>query len=518
MSKTEKRIFLPNNWTLTTISEIGIVVSGGTPSTDELQFWGGDIPWITPADLSNYEDKYISKGKRNLSELGLEYSSARLLPKGTILFSSRAPIGYVAIAKNEISTNQGFKNLIITPSVNSDYVYYYLKTIKQLAEKVSSGTTFLELSAEKFGKIPFPLPPLKEQKDIASKIEELFSELDSAKESLKTCENLLHKIKKIIFKNAFSGKFSNEFHNSDISYDIKKLIVSDKELPKLPKGWIYSNLELLTINHDEKRIPLSSQQRKQIKGKYPYYGATEIIDNINEFIFDGEYLLIGEDGANLLSKTKPLAFIVNGKFWANNHVHVLQPKQHIIIKYLAYFFNTLYLAPFISGTAQPKLNKSNLNRIPIPICSLEEQMQIVKEIEYRITIIENTEKIISDNLNKIKICRYSILKKAFNGTLIFNEKENELGSELLKKIKEEKEQYFQEQIIAKKIKREPIMEELKSIIEILNEANQPVSAERIWQKSIHKNDIEAFYSELKKIENRIEVIMNDQESLIKLIK
>lgn len=121
----EKNIKLPKNWLLTTIGEIGIIVSGGTPSTQNKNYWGEEIPWITPSDLSKYTKKYISHGNRNISKEGLNNSSAKLLPKGTILFSSRAPIGYTVIAQNELTTNQGFKNLIITESLSSEYVYYY---------------------------------------------------------------------------------------------------------------------------------------------------------------------------------------------------------------------------------------------------------------------------------------------------------------------------------------------------------------------------------------------------------
>ncbi len=108
--ETDKKYKLPKEWRWVTLEDIGIIYSGGTPSTKEPEFWEGDISWITPADLSNYTEIYISRGKRNISKLGLDYSSATLLPKDTILFSSRAPIGYVAIAKNELATNQGFKN------------------------------------------------------------------------------------------------------------------------------------------------------------------------------------------------------------------------------------------------------------------------------------------------------------------------------------------------------------------------------------------------------------------------
>lgn len=100
MSKEIKKDMLPNSWVLTTIENVGVPVSGGTPSTKQPTYWGGKINWITPADLSNYTNKYIEKGRRSITKIGLYNSSAKLLPKGSVLFSSRAPIGYVAIAKN----------------------------------------------------------------------------------------------------------------------------------------------------------------------------------------------------------------------------------------------------------------------------------------------------------------------------------------------------------------------------------------------------------------------------------
>lgn len=184
MEKGKQTYKLPDGWIWTTIGEIGIVQSGGTPSTRNKEFWGDDISWITPADLSGYNEKYISKGNRSISKLGLDYSSAKLLPVGTILFSSRAPISYTVIAKNELATNQGFKNLTPTKSLNSEYVYYYFQTLKAQAEKVASGTKFLELSASKFSLLPFPLAPMEEQQRIVYKIESLFSELDHAENGL----------------------------------------------------------------------------------------------------------------------------------------------------------------------------------------------------------------------------------------------------------------------------------------------------------------------------------------------
>jgi len=231
MENKETTYNLPDNWIWTTLGEIGIVTSGGTPSSRQPDFWGGDIAWITPADLSNYKNKYIEQGQRSITKVGLDNSSAKLLPKGTVLFSSRAPIGYTVIAKNEIATNQGFKNLILTKSGCSDYIYYYLQASKQLAESYASGTTFLELSATKFSQIPFPLPPLEEQYRIVAKIEELFSELDKAQENLLNAKKQLEIYKRVILKDAFNNsKNWKNYKLSELYYFIGGGTPSKKKL------------------------------------------------------------------------------------------------------------------------------------------------------------------------------------------------------------------------------------------------------------------------------------------------
>jgi len=106
---------------------LGKIVAGGTPSTKNEEYWGNEVFWVSPADLSGYKRKFISRGRKSLSKLGLENSSAKLMSAGSILFSSRAPIGYVVISANEICTNQGFKSLVPSKEIFNEYIYYYLK-------------------------------------------------------------------------------------------------------------------------------------------------------------------------------------------------------------------------------------------------------------------------------------------------------------------------------------------------------------------------------------------------------
>ena len=175
---------IPENWVWCRLGEIGEIISGGTPSTSNDNYWNGNISWITPADLSNYKEKYISRGKRNISIEGLENSSAKIICKGSVLFSSRAPIGYVVISEKEVTTNQGFKSISPYIENSEHYIYYFLLAEKENISLKASGTTFKELSGTEFGKIFIPLPPLAEQYRIVEKIAHIFAVLEELEENI----------------------------------------------------------------------------------------------------------------------------------------------------------------------------------------------------------------------------------------------------------------------------------------------------------------------------------------------
>lgn len=157
-------------WKTCTIEDLGTVVGGATPSTKITEnYEGGNIAWITPKDLASFSGRYISNGERNITEQGLNSCSAKLMPANTVLFSSRAPIGYIAIAKNELCTNQGFKSVV--PNENTDYLflYYLLKYNKNKIEGLGSGTTFKEVSGSTMKGIEVTVPvSIEEQRKISS--------------------------------------------------------------------------------------------------------------------------------------------------------------------------------------------------------------------------------------------------------------------------------------------------------------------------------------------------------------
>jgi type I restriction enzyme S subunit len=150
-------------WVSHTLEEVADIVGGGTPSTTNPEFWGDDISWITPKDMAKINERYVTEGERAISTEGFNNSSARLLPKGTVLLTSRAPIGYLGIAKNEIATNQGFKSLIPKPNeVDSLFLFYLLKNNIEYIKSLGSGTTFAEISGGVLKQVVFDFPPLGE--------------------------------------------------------------------------------------------------------------------------------------------------------------------------------------------------------------------------------------------------------------------------------------------------------------------------------------------------------------------
>jgi len=190
---------LPLGWEVKTLEEVAKVVGGGTPSTKEPAYFDGDVPWLTPKDLSGYSDRHVARGERNISEEGLAASAAQLLPVGTVLVSSRAPIGYVALAASELTTNQGFKSLVLGTDQLPEFYYYLLRASTARLESEANGSTFTEISGAGMKRVRVPVPPLAEQRAIAS----VLGALDDKIESNRRLSELLLEECSVRFRLAF---------------------------------------------------------------------------------------------------------------------------------------------------------------------------------------------------------------------------------------------------------------------------------------------------------------------------
>ncbi len=228
----------------------------------------------------------------------------------------------------------------------------------------------------------------------------------------------------------------------------------------IPDTWKFVRFGELLITRDSERVPVSVSDRNKRAKIYDYYGASGIIDKIDDYLFDDELLLIGEDGANLLSRSTPIAFIAKGKYWVNNHAHVLDACCNLNLNYICYHINAISLAPYVTGTAQPKMNQENMNAIWIALPPLEEQHRIVAKIEELLPYVDRYavayEKLEQFNTKFPENMKKSILRYAIQGKLVEQRAEEGTGEELYQQIQAEKQRLIQE----KKIKKEKPLAEI----------------------------------------------------------
>ena len=382
-----------------TISEIGDIISGATPKTNVLTNFGGEIPWLTPADLSGYTEKYISHGARNLTQQGYDSCSTHLIPAGTVLLSSRAPIGYVAIAKNEICTNQGFKSIVPKAFVNSEFLYYQLKSLKNTLQNLGSGTTFKELSAKKLATVQVVIPSLEEQKSIVSKIEELFSKLDASVAELKTAKEKLKVYRQAVLKEAFRCAESFVPFGNITDARLGKMLDKEKNTGT-PQRYL-RNINVRWFNFDlsdllEMRIGLDEIEKYSIQ-----YGDLVICEG-------------GEPGrCAVWEEQEPIFYqksLHRVRFTDGSN-----PKFYMY--YLWFAAQTGQLKRFFTGTGIKHLTGQSLANVPVPSADKNIQDHAVSEIEFRLSVCDSIEQTVDTSLQKAEAMRQSILKQAFEGTI-----------------------------------------------------------------------------------------------------
>ena len=418
---------LPTDRYWTTMGEIAEVVGGGTPRTnDPTNFEGGDVPWITPADLSGYTEKCISHGARFITRKGLESSSARPLPAGTVLFTSRAPIGCVAIARNPVAANQGFKSFVLKDGVLPEYVYWWLKGSKQRAEALASGTTFLDLSGASAKKLSIPIAPIDEQRRIVAEIEKHFSRLDEAVASLKRVKANLKRYKAAVLKAAVEGRlvptetelardFSRSYETGEQL--LQRVLAARRnqwpskghyegppapeasELPPLPEGWAWARLDALAAIKGG--ITVDRKRQDPTARPVPYLRVANVQRgylNLDEVKFieapesDIQALRLRK-GDVLFNEGGDRDKLGRGWIWEGqlpecihqNHVFRARPfTDDMSGRLISWWGNTFGKDYFLREDKQTtnlaSINLTKLSAFPVPIPPRAEQQRIVAEV------------------------------------------------------------------------------------------------------------------------------------------
>ena len=329
-------------WEEKRLSDVVEIVGGGTPDTNNSAYWGGEIDWYSPTEIG--ENVYANGSIRKITLLGLQKSSAVILPADrTVLFTSRASIGDMAILTKQGATNQGFQSFIVREGLNIYFLYTMGFKIKEYALKNASGSTFLEISKTQLLQMESLFPSLTEQTHLGL----FFRRLDSQIAESRAVLEKNHQLKKAMLAKMFP--------------------TNGEKIPKIRfKGfegeWKREILKDVVNVFDNLRIPVS--ENKRTSGNTPYFGANGIQDYVDGFTHNGEFVLIAEDGANDL-KNYPVQY-VNGKCWVNNHAHVLQGKSEILNNiFLFSRFQSMDISQFLVGGGRAKLNGSTMLEIEI---------------------------------------------------------------------------------------------------------------------------------------------------------
>lgn len=396
---------IPDNWKWVRLRDVCRKIVDGdhnppagiNESTEYMMLSAKNINDDRIIDIENA--RYLTK------EVFEEENKRTNLEIGDVLLTIVATLGRSCVYREKYNVCFQRSVCVITTLLDSDFLKRVFDAgfIQKLMVEGATGAAQPGFYLNKVEKMCIPVPPLSEQKRIVAKVDEVLAEIKIIDELQSQYASNVDVLKSKIIDAGIRGQLTDQLPEDGTAEELyqqiqaeKAQLIKDKKIKKekplpeitadeipfdIPDNWKWVRLGDITINKDSERIPLSVAQRAKLKKNYDYYGASGIIDKVETYIFDVPLLLIGEDGANLLSKSKPVAFIATGKYWVNNHAHVLDMYDGISIIFLMHYINSISLVPYVTGTAQPKINQDNLNKIVVPLPPLSEQKRIVAKID-----------------------------------------------------------------------------------------------------------------------------------------
>ena len=330
------------------LSEIMDLIGGGTPKTSEPEYWNGDIPWLSVKDFNN-DYRYVYETEKSITNKGLINSSTTMLERDDSIISARGTVGKMAMIPFPMAFNQSCYGLRAKKGiVDPTFLYYLVKHNVYILKKNTHGSVFDTITRNTFEGIKVDIPNMNMQFKIAGILGDIDNKIELNR---KINENLFWQAQ-TLYKDCFVDM--QPFNG------------------KMPIDWHLGTVSEIIELHDSKRIPLSSRERANLAKIYPYYGATSIMDYVDRYLFDGIYLLLGEDGTVVDSKGFPILQYVEGKFWVNNHAHIITGKNNFTVELLYLLFSVTSVQSIVTGAVQPKISQANLNKVQVIIPSESE--------------------------------------------------------------------------------------------------------------------------------------------------
>ncbi len=375
-----------NGWRYVKVADFAEVVGGGTPKTGVPEYWGGDIPWITPKDLSDHNERFIARGERSITKEGLKNSAARIVPENTVLLTSRAPVGYLAIAKKPLTTNQEFRSLIVKEGFSPEFIYYLLLNNVDYLKQHASGSAFQELSGSTLKNLQFKIPAFSEQRAIAKILSDLDEKIELNQQMNKNLESIAQALFKQWFVEfRFPGYEKAKFANT------------------LPLGWHQGALGEIVAIESGKR-PGEKSDIKTDDFSVPLIGASSVMGFVKDALYDGPILIIGRAGAHGIVQR------VSWPSFPSDNTLVIRPK------YLEYVYQILKTIDYESlnvGTTQPLITQTAMKNHSLLIPSTD----VLDKFEVCVSYL--FEKIIENNYENESLIgiRDSLLPKLMPGKI-----------------------------------------------------------------------------------------------------
>lgn len=427
-----------SDWKLVALDQVGTIIGGGTPSSKVDEYWSGDVPWVTPKDLSGYSFRRIKRGNRNISKLGLAKSSARLLPKNSVLITSRAPIGYVAIADNEITTNQGFKSLVLNEGYHPEFIYYLIKHNVPKLEAVSSGSTFKEISGRVLGQVELRVPPIVQQEAIAHILGALDDKIELNRQMNATLEAMAQALFKSWFVD-FDPVIDNALAAGNsipeplqaraearkalgdkrkplpetIQQQFPSSFVFSEEMGWVPEGWEVKSLGDIVELAYGKSLPAT----KRIDGDIPVFGSGGISGFHNEKLVDGPGIIVGRKG------TVGSLYWVEDDFFPIDTVFYVVNKLHAPLYWLYQMLGTIDIKSMGADSAVPGVNRNALYARGVTIPNAGVFDGYLNQIES----YNSQRKILDGQTSTISKLRDTLLPKLLSGQLRIPDAEKQIA-------------------------------------------------------------------------------------------
>jgi type I restriction enzyme S subunit len=409
---------LPEGWRMVATGDIAKVVGGGTPKTSITGNFtdSGGHPWVTPADLTGYNDKYISRGRRNLTDQGLKESSATYMPAGTVLFSSRAPIGYVAIAANPVTTNQGFRSFVPSEEVDSEYLYYALKLLRADAEQLASGTTFAEISGTNAKKLRFPLAPKESQHQIVNLLDTVSDRRETATNHLYASRQAIEKYRHAVLGAAFR-EASQACEEEGSVLDLAQVLREP-----LKNGY---SARPVTFETQFRVLTLTATTSGLFDGQHFKYTDEVFPDDSPFWLMPGDVVIQRGNTAEYVGV--PAIYEGGPREYLYPDLMIrARVRDDIDPRYLWYMLlapqSRKFLRDRATGSAgnMPKINQKILNVVPIPVPPIETRKAIVMNLDVRMAVAAATLRRIHEGVGHVDRACQAVARKAFSGSLTTN--------------------------------------------------------------------------------------------------